>query len=480
MAGTALFLSACAPDNQSPAPSEADTVRFLEQATWGPNEATIHEARQRGFSGFLEDQFAAPASSLGTYPVMDPLHDYGCPAANADNAICVRDNYTAFPLQAKLFQNMLNGRDQLRQRVAFALSQIFVVSGREMGLTYALAIYHETLARHAFGNFRDILTAVTLSPVMGRYLNMVNSDKPDPVKGVGPNENYAREFLQLFSIGIHKMNPDGSVQIDEFSRPIQAYDQEAIAGFARALTGWTYPTRPGNAPQPHNSPHFVGSMIAVAENHDTGAKQLFDGIVLPAQQTAEKDLNDVVTTVFNHPNVAPFIGKQLIQHLVTSNPSPGYVGRISAVFNDNGRGIRGDMRAVIKAILLDPEARGDAKTASHFGKLREPAKFIGGIMRALNGRTDGVFPSSQSDALGQNIYQAPSVFNFYPPNYPLQGTDLVSPVSAIYTAAAVLNRNNFVYTLLYSDDGVAPNPAVSGASGTSIDISPLSALATDP
>jgi uncharacterized protein (DUF1800 family) len=480
MAGATLFLSGCAPDNQPPTPSEADAARFLEQATWGPSEAAIQDVQQKGFKGYLDEQFVLSASSLGTYPIMDPVHDTGCSAEAANNAICVRDNYTAFPLQIKFFQNALNGRDQLRQRVAFALSQIFVVSGREVGLTYALALYQDILLKHAFGNFRDILTAVTLSPAMGRYLSMANNDKPDPVKGIGTNENYARELLQLFSIGIHKLNPDGSLQKDESSRPIPIYDENTIGSFARAFTGWTYPTRPSNALQSHNPPYFVGPMVAIADKHDTGMKQLLDGTVLPAQQTAEKDLNDAITNIFNHPNVAPFIGKQLIQHLVTSNPGPEYVSRIAEVFNNNGQGVRGDMKAVIKAILLDPEARGDSKTDPQFGKLREPVKFIAGIMRALGGQSDGVFLGSQSAALGQDVYQAPSVFNFYPTNYPLQGTNLVSPVSAIYTATTALNRANFIYTLLYSNDGVAPDSTVTGAIGTKINLSPLAALAANP
>jgi hypothetical protein len=184
--------------------------------------------------------------------------------------------------------------------------------------------------------------------------------------------------------------------------------------------------------------------------------------------------------VFNHPNVGSFIGKQLIQHLVTSNPSPAYVSRVTDVFNDNGQGVRGDMRAVTKAILLDPEARGDAKTDPQFGKLREPAKFIAGILRALGGKSDGVFPRAQSAALGQDVYRAPSVFNFYPPSYPLQGTSLVSPVSAIHTANTALGRANFVYALLYTNNGIPPDTTVTGAIGTMIDLSPLMALADDP
>jgi uncharacterized protein (DUF1800 family) len=202
--------------------------------------------------------------------------------------------------------------------------------------------------------------------------------------------------------------------------------------------------------------------------------------VLPPQQSAEKDLNDAIANVFSHSNVGPFIGKQLIQHLVTSNPTPEYVSRIAGVFNNNSQGVRGDMQAVIKAILLDPEARGDTKTDPEYGKLREPVKFIAGILRALGGKSDGVFLRAQSAAMGQNVYRAPSVFNFYPPNYPLQGTSLVSPASAIYTANTAFARANFAYALLFSSDGIAPDPAVTGATGTKINLSPFTALANDP
>ena len=483
MAFALLLLSGCGsdgPDQQNPSVTDADAARFLEQATWGTSEAGIQEVRQKGLDRFLDEQFAAPPSSLGSYPFMDPSLNTGCPAGAADHDVCVRDNYSAFPLQIRFFQNAVNGRDQLRQRVAFALGQILVVSAMKVQQSYALASYQALLAAHAFDNFRDILTAVTLSPAMGYYLDMVNNTKPDPVKGTVPNENYARELLQLFSIGVYRLNRDGSLQKDGAGRPVPAYDQNTIEGFAHALTGWTYPVRPGSVPQARNPPYYAGAMIAVESNHDTGLKELLDGTELPPDQSAAQDLNGVIDNVFHHPNVGPFIGKQLIQHLVTSNPSPEYVSRVAAVFDDNGQGVRGDMKAVIKAILLDPEARGDAKTDPQYGKLREPAKFIAGLLRALGGQTDGVFPRAQSTAMGQDIYRAPSVFSFYPPSYPLQGTNLVSPASATYTATTALNRANFVYTLLYANNGIAPDTTVAGATGTRITLAPFAALAGDP
>jgi uncharacterized protein (DUF1800 family) len=481
LGGLCLWLLTACADQQTREPvSEADAARFLEQATWGPNEASIQELQQKGFEDFLDEQYAAPASSLGTYSYMDPTPIVGCPASAPNRDLCVRDNYSPFPLQIRFFQNALTGSDQLRQRTAFALSQIFVVSAAKIYQPNALASYQELLSRHAFGNFRDILGAVTLSPAMGNYLDMVNNVRADPITGSNPNENFARELLQLFTVGVFKLNMDGTIQKDGAGRPVPTYDADTIKGFSRVFTGWTYPVRPGNTPQVMNLPYYTGSMVATPSNHDSDAKKLLDVVVLPPDQTPEDDLNGAIDNVFNHPNVGPFIGKQLIQQLVTSNPSPAYVNRVAGVFNNNGQGIRGDMRAIIKAILLDPEARGDAKTDPEFGKLREPVKFIAGIMRALNGRSDGVAPRMHSAAQGQPVYLAPSVFNFYPPNYPLQGTSLVSPVSAIYTATTVLARANFVYTLIYGNGGIAPDPTVAGAFGTKIDLVPLAALAHEP
>lgn len=458
----------------------SDAARFLEQATWGPSETTIPEVQKKGFDKFIDEQFSAPTSSLGTYPAVDPTPDVGCPIASTDHAVCVRDNYSVFPLQQKSFKNALSGKDQLRQRVALALSQILVVSGKEILETYAMGLYQDILTKQAFGNFRDILLAITLNPAMGNYLNMVNNVKPDPTRGTAPNENYARELLQLFSIGVYKLNQDGTLQKDNLGRSTPAYDQDTIEGFAHVFTGWIYPNRPGSTSQPFNAPYYVGSMIAVPNNHDMAEKKLLNNVMLPANQTATKDLNDAITNIFNHPNVGPFIGKQLIQQLVTSNPSAAYVKRVAATFNNNGQGIRGDMKAVVKAILLDAEARGDEKTDPEYGKLREPMKYIVGILRALSGKSDGIFLNTQSAAMGQEIYRAPSVFNFYPPSYPLQGTALVSPTAAIYTATTVHARDNFVYALLYSNNGIAPDSTVTGATGTQIDLSTFTALAENP
>jgi uncharacterized protein (DUF1800 family) len=207
----------------------------------------------------------------------------------------------------------------------------------------------------AFGNFSTLLTDVTLSPVMGNYLDMVNNDKPG--NGVDPNENYAREVMQLFSIGLEQLNHDGTPQLDGSGNPIPTYDQDTIEGFAHTFTGWTYPTKPGATARWRNPEYYGGPMIPFDNHHDTGSKLLLNGVTLPAGGTTQGDLTAALQNIFNHPNVGPFISKQLIQRLVTSNPSPEYVSRVAGVFNDNGSGVRGDLKAVVTAILLDQEAR---------------------------------------------------------------------------------------------------------------------------
>jgi len=465
--------------SSSPPPSSSldpDTVRFLEQSTFGPTEALAVQVKAQGFAAFLDQQFAAPVSSLGTYPVVLQGPAQVCPAGS--DAGCYRDNFTAFPPAVQFFRNALSGEDQLRQRVAFALGQILVVSGDEVRTTYGMADYEQLLMANAFGNFRQILEAVTLSPAMGRYLNMVNNDKPNPTAGTNPNENYARELLQLFSIGLVQLRGDGTVVTDSGGEPVPTYDQDVVEGFAHVFTGWTYPTLPGDTPRTHNPVYYRGPMEVMASNHDAAAKTLLGGTTLTAGQTPAVDLADALDLIFHHPNVGPFIGRQLIQFLVTSNPSPAYVSRVSTVFADNGSGVRGDMQAVVRAILLDPEARGASNTDPAFGKLREPALLVAGLARALGVQSDGVFLRNASVAMGQDVFQAPSVFNFYPPNAPLIGTSLVSPPSVLLDATTFMTRSNVVYTLLFRT--IAADPTVAGSTGTSAPLTDLATSAADP
>jgi uncharacterized protein (DUF1800 family) len=473
-------IAGCSRSQSSQTPLDPDVVRFLEQATFGPTEALVAQVESQGIPAFLDSQLGLPPSSLGTFEPLVQGAAQVCPTPappNCNPSTCYRDNFTAYPASVAFFRNALTGEDQLRQRVAFALSQILVVSGDEVRTAYGIADYEQFLLNDAFANFRQILEDVTLSPAMGRYLDMVNNDKPNPAVGNSPNENYARELLQLFSIGLVKLNLDGTVVTDSTGEPVPTYDQSVVQGFAHVFTGWTYPTIPGRTQKAHNPPYYRGQMEAVASNHDSASKTLLDDVVLPAGQTPEQDLADALDLVFNHPNVGPFIGKQLIQFLVTSNPSPAYVARVAGVFNDNGQGVRGDLRAVVRAILLDTEARGATKPDPSYGKLREPVLLLTGLSRALEVASDGIYLRNASVALGQDVFQAPSVFNFYPPNYPLAGTSLVSPPSTLLDSATVMQRANVLYRLLFQ--GAAPDSTVPGSTGTQAPLTSLWALAGD-
>src|SRR5205085_9623127 len=278
--------------------------------------------------------------------------------------------------------------DQLRQRVAFALSETLVVSINSAGLgnaPFALPAYDGVLVRDAFGNYRQLLEDITLNPAMGAYLNMLQNDKANPARGTSPNENYARELMQLFSIGLYNLNLDGSLTLSSSGFPIATYGQNEILGTAAVLTGWTY-AQPGAA----NPVFFPGAqdwrdpMINIASHHQTDAKTILNGVFIPANQSAAQDLKMMLDTIFNHPNVGPFICRQLIQRLVTSNPSPGYVYRVASVFNDNGQGVRGDLKAVVRAILMDYDARVGFAAAQGAGHEREPVIRLTNLLRAFN------------------------------------------------------------------------------------------------
>jgi uncharacterized protein (DUF1800 family) len=457
-----------------------DAVRFLEQTTFGPTEASIQEVMQKGTALALEEQFTKAMSGFGTFTDIDPDPRKGCPDTALPNPdICYRENYTVQPLQRRFFANAVAAPDQLRQRAALALSQILVISGTELETMGGVGYYQQTLMNFAFANFRDIMYEITLSPAMGEYLDMVNNPKPDPTRNIEPNENFARELLQLFTVGDCELNADGSCKLDAAGAPVPTYDQDTVENLARAFTGWTYPPRPNVASKFPNPPYYLGRMVPFTAQHDTALKTLFGNRTIPAGQTPLQDLNSALDIIFNHPNTGTFIGKQLIQHLVTSNPSPAYVARVTAAFNNNGQGVRGDMRAVLRAVLLDAEPRGDMKTAADYGKLREPALLVAGVLRALNGASDGVYPMSQSSNMGQSVFQAPSVFNFYPPHFVAPGTTLAGPPFKIMLTGTILNRANFVDRVVMGANIGADN-TVTGSTGTRINLQPFQALATNP
>ncbi|MGM9483094.1 DUF1800 domain-containing protein [Roseateles sp. NT4] len=474
---------AFAASNLQPAMSESEARRFLAQASFGPTDASVTDLVARGRSAWLAGQFTLPSSDFTGVPYVDPDSSKGCPAGSA--ATCKRDNYTLFPVQVQFFANAINQPDQLRQRTALALSEILVVSGNVIKLPNAMANYQRIFLRNAFGNFRDVLKEVTVSPAMGRFLNMANNDKPNPAKGIEPNENYAREVLQLFSIGLSQLNLDGSVQLDAKGQPIPSYDQETVEGFAHVFTGWTYAPRPGAAKNKFGNPSYYDApMIAFDDHHDKGTKKLLSGTVLPGGQTAQTDLEAAVDNIFNHPNVGPFIGRQLIQQLVTANPSPAYVQRVATAFNGGAivsgqRGKRGDMKAVLTAILTDPEAA-SAQTPANFGKLREPILQLTHLVRAMGGTSDGVWLRSQAASLGQTVYSPASVFNFFPPDYDLpDNPSLDGPAFGVFNASAAFKLSGVLQTAL-NGKGVAADTTVAGSIGTKIDLTRWQTLAATP
>jgi uncharacterized protein (DUF1800 family) len=429
----------------------AAAARFLEQSTFGPTPALTQHVQQVGLQGFLNEQFSATAS---TYPA---------PPANSDISV----------VKQRFFTNALTGQDQLRQRVAWALAQIFVVSNQKVGFISAFPLWMNMLQKDAFGNYSTLLNDVTLSPTMGKYLDMVRNDKPDPNTGSQPNENYAREVLQLFSIGLAQLNPDGTPQVDSTGVPIPTYTQDTIIGFAHVFTGWGYPVPAGQSPDFYAAENYSGPMAPHDEHHDTGSKLLLNGVTLPAGGTTVSDLNAALQNIFSHPNVGPFISRQLIQHLVTSNPSPAYVSRITAIFNNNGSGVRGDLKAVVNGILMDTEARrGDDPTQVQpgDGHLKEPVLFMMNLLRATNATSDGANLGNYASNMKEEPFESPTVFNFYPPDNVIAGTTLLGPEFRIFNSTTAISRINFVNDLAFGSVG----------NTTKIDISSYVALAPNP
>jgi uncharacterized protein (DUF1800 family) len=451
----------------SPTLTRADAVRFLEQATWGPTPELVEHVQAVGIEQFLNEQFDAPSSGYPTLPLYPTTRDT---AACPNGSTCQRDNYTMYPVQTRFFVNALYGGDQLRQRVAFALHQILVVSGVEVTQPSWMTPYLQVLDRDAFGNYRQLLYDITLNAAMGNYLDMNGNTR------ARPNENYAREILQLFSIGTVRLNVDGSPQLDGSGQAIPSYDQSIINSFARVFTGWRF------APGQTGIPNYLDPMVPNPAQHDTDAKALLNGYVAPAGQTIQKDLDDALDNIFNDPNVGPFIGKQLIQHLVTSNPSPEYVARVAAVFNGSA-GSRGDLRTVVRAVLLDPEARGDVKSDPSYGRLRNPVEFLLGVLRAfgarsadLNGPSDG-YLNPQAVAMGMDVFRPPSVFSYYSPAGAVPGgAGLRGPEFGLLSTSTALRRDNAISTLVFSRIAVSAN----APSGTALDLRPLQALAGHP
>src|SRR5690349_24630055 len=499
------------PESYNGPATDADTVRFLEQASWGPTPAEIARVKAMGFRAYLDEQFNLaplnPAKGSNYADLIFPLDDSSqqCPVTSADpnynQAVCLRDLYSIYPVQRTFFTQALYGNDQLRQRVAFALHQILVVSANsEVNRPSWFTVYLQALDRNAFGSYRTLLNEITLTPAMGEFLDMRLSTR------TSPNENFGREVLQLFSIGTEVLNPDGTRQLDAQGNTIPTYTQADVNEFTRVFTGWNF-----NTVFAAGITNFRDPMVPRGgQNHDAGAKTLLNGFTIAACSSpngtaniacAQSDMTAVMTHLANHPNVRPFLSKQLIQHLVTSNPSPAYIERVARVFNNDCNGLypqgctntRGNLKFVIVAILLDPEARGDVKTDPNYGKLREPAQYVTGFLRAFNVKSfdktatsDGVVGTRGGDFAGnmdQSAFQPPTVFSYYQPGYEVPGTKILGPAFGILSTTTTLRRANTINTLTYS--GVTANTTPTAASpdrprGTSIDIANLEAMAANP
>lgn len=468
-------------------------ARFLTQATFGPTLEDIAHLRAIGYRAWLDEQFAEPVST------QEPYLNWvsGLPSVPEGNNHVTDDtrleiwaiNAVGTPDPSRGMQ--IPG-DALRQRVAFALSEIFVVSNKNGTLAYqpwALASWYDMLATNAFGNYRDLLEDVTLHPAMGIYLSHIQNQKADPVRNIRPDENYAREVMQLFSIGLVQLNADGTPQLVG-GQPVNTYTQATVRGFAAVLTGWNWNNAgcgPGSytcctintytncGPYDYNVPAWKLPMQPIEAFHDSAnPKQLLSypgatlaGGILPAGGNATSDLSAALDNLFEHPNVSPFIARRLIQRLVTSNPSPAYVQRVAAAFADNGNGVRGDLKAVVRAILLDAEARfGQWHSATRFGKLREPLIKNTHLWRAMNARTQSARIETLSpyppieDWYGQGPLRSPSVFNFFRPDFRQQGEvstlGLYSPEFQILNDSIAVATTNRLFSLSFcwhSDGG---------------------------
>ncbi len=471
--------------------SAAEAASFLMRSSFGPSNADITYLQGIGFNAWIDEQMGLPVT----------LHRPQLEAMTEPSLI---------KRKIVWWNSSLYANDQLRQRVAFALSEILVISdvnGFLEGQPLAVADFYDTLLVHAFGNYRDLIEDVTLSPTMGFYLSMFRSTR-DSFLGVEPDENYAREVMQLFSIGLVQLNLNGTVVTDGFGQPIPTYTQDHIVALAEAFTGWNFAGADGGDGDcepwewrwpPANWLAPLEPCIITAPNtnqpldyHVTSAKTIVGNVTLSAGQTAEEDLQQALDVLFNHPNVGPFLSKRLIQRLVTSNPSADYIARIASVFNNNGSAIRGDLGAMIRAILLDEEALdGYLFSMPNFGKIREPLLTMTHIWRAYDATMNPAFITNPGDFwpevlyfpenyIGQGPMSSPSVFNFFSPDFaqpgPISNAGLVSPEFQIASETFVMQTANFFYHTLVR----YPPPSFPWRSQTQIDITLLLTLANTP
>jgi uncharacterized protein (DUF1800 family) len=464
----ALQAPVVAPTNPAPQTSATAAARFLDQTSFGPTASTIAHVQQIGLQAALTEQFNQNTTLFSQPPAGDP-------ECTGSNWHCTQSEF----LKVTAF-----GNDQFRQRVAMALSEIWVAPIQQDN---AMPFYLNTLANDAFTNYRTIMQDVTLTPQMGFYLNMLNSGAPGP--GQIANENFGREMMQLFTLGPNLLNSDGTPQTDANGNYIPTYTQAQVQAFARAYTGWTYTNPDGTAPGGFNyTPNWNAFMGSVDTLHDTDPKILLNGTVLPQAQTAAQDLKGALDNIFAHPNAGPFVCRQLIQHLVTGNPSPAYVQRVAAVFDNDGNGVRGDMKSVLTAIIMDPEARaGDAQTGDQAesnpavdgGHLREPLLWTVNLVRGLGAtqtNPDDPYPFvafmfGYVANAGEAPFTQESVFNYFPPQYVIPQTAINSPEFGIENTGTIIPRLTLADMIVHS------------APGLTTDLSPTSAIgqqAADP
>lgn len=452
----AVVNTAPVPALQPAPPADAAKVaagRFLAQASFGPAAADIAFVKANGMRAWLDRQF-------------DPLLT---PPASLPDGVNINE------IRKLQFLNMAHGQDQLRQRMMFALSQILVISAEKNVNAEEIVPWQRLLSKHAFGNYRDLLGELTLDASMGKYLDLANSRKPAANNQSGANENYARELLQLFTIGLVQLNQNGSPVLDGAGKPVPAYTQNDIRQFSLALTGWTFPTPPGRLPGNSNGGYYPGRMEALPMFHDNSAKTLLGGVTLPQNNGIENDLEDVLDNLFSHPNLPPFIATRLIRSLVTSNPGPDYIRRVADVFAGLSPAPgyplapRGDLKATLAAILLDPDA---SRNDIDQGHLKDPVLHLIGLARALDAQfTDpGMFMYIMT-YLGERVLNSPTVFSFYSPLTPLPGQpDRFGPEFQIYSPSQAVQRANLIHTLLQDQNG----------SALSVNLTPFRNDAIDP
>ncbi len=434
-----------------------DAARLLTQATFGPKKSEIDALTGGSVTAWLDAQIALPASSHRTATVNE--RNAAVAAGDYDPTI---NPYILSFRQRAWFQHALTAPDQLRQRVAFALSQILVVSDTGFGqnMTESLAAYYDLLVNGAFGNFRTLLEQVSLSPVMGLYLSHLRNAKADPVAGTNPDENYAREVMQLFSIGLVQLQPDGTLKLDDQGLPIPTYNQTTITQMARIFTGWGFYSTQVNPSFRGARQDYLNPMMLYPASHESGTKDLSPVLaaVIPANLGGTEDLKRALDALFDHANTPAFICRQLIQRLVTDNPSPAYVWRVAEKFRNNGAGVRGDLGAVVRAILTDYEARSTAVSDDPgYGKLREPLLRLTGLLRGFgaassSGRIIGY--DNVQTTLAQAPQRAPSVFNYFEPGYvhpgALAAAGLVAPEFQITDDTTAISVPNFLRTSVFA------------------------------